>query len=154
MKPDPSEQSIFAEALTLEDSQQRVAYLDQACLGHPTLRARVENLLRATERAGRFLEDGPTTPGLDTLPLGDSTGTPGERIGRYKLLDSPPLHSCFFRVYSWFQSPRWDEVPPSRRRPGEDTRHPPRTCGPAKASPYRSYHLPFLSKKLASFLDH
>ncbi|MBN9692485.1 MAG: protein kinase [Verrucomicrobia bacterium] len=122
MKPDPSEQSIFAEALALEDPQLRVAFLDQACLGHPALRARVENLLRATERAGRFLEDGPTTPGLDALPLGDLTGTPGERIGRYKLLEVIGEGGCGVVYMAEQEEPVRRRVALKIIKPGMDSR--------------------------------
>jgi len=79
---------IFNAALELEPAA-RAAYLDQACAGDAALRRQVEDLLAAHEQAGDFLETPPT--GLDlqqtvqvSLP---PTEKPGDRIGRYKLVE-------------------------------------------------------------------
>ena len=85
--PDP-EAVILNAALELHPSE-RAAYLDQACAGDAALRRQVETLLAAHEQAGDFLERPPR--GLDlqqtvqvTLPPSEK---PGDRIGRYKLLE-------------------------------------------------------------------
>jgi hypothetical protein len=51
----PQANEIFLKALDLA-SEQRRAFLDQACADNPGLRGQVEALLAASERAGSFLE--------------------------------------------------------------------------------------------------
>jgi eukaryotic-like serine/threonine-protein kinase len=82
---DPSEESIFALALEKPSPAERAAFVEGACVGNPTLRERVEGLLRSHEEAGSFLQrpvDSVTvTFGHDRL-----SESPGARIGPYKLL--------------------------------------------------------------------
>src|SRR4051812_15299277 len=81
-------ESVFAAAVDLATPEERAAYLDQACAGDAALRASVEALLRAHDRAGHLLD----RPALDDA---DRTGAyraptelPGTVIaGRYKLLE-------------------------------------------------------------------
>src|SRR5882724_4581905 len=89
MKPTSREQAVFTEALRHPTPEARAAYLDGACGTDAALRGRVEDLLRASEVAGDFLEQPPT--GLaasdgSTLVLTGLSEKPGDRIGRYKLL--------------------------------------------------------------------
>ncbi len=51
----PDLKSIFVEALGREPGAERSAFLDGACRGDATLRARVEEMLRDHERLGGFL---------------------------------------------------------------------------------------------------
>jgi hypothetical protein len=98
MKPASPEQALFAEALQCATREARAAYLDGACGTDAALRRRVEVLLRAAENAGDFLEAPPT--GLS----GDADATqlvtelisekPGDRIGRYKLLEKIGEGGC------------------------------------------------------------
>jgi WD40 repeat protein len=78
--------AIFLNALEIEDREQRKAYLDDACQGDEKLRADVEGLLKAHERAGDFLEAPlvASNATLDSLPRIDG---PGAVIGRYQLLE-------------------------------------------------------------------
>ncbi len=88
--PPERDESIFDAALELPP-EQRAAYLDQACAGMP-LRQRVEALLRAHEEAGRFM----TTrrhPARRPRPV-PLTEKPGDRIGRYKLLQQIGEGGC------------------------------------------------------------
>jgi serine/threonine-protein kinase len=55
MMPAPRLKSIFVEALARAPGRDRVAYLDEACRGEPTLRADVEAMLLDHERVGQFL---------------------------------------------------------------------------------------------------
>jgi len=73
--------TIFNAAEELEDAVERAAYLDRACGSDANLRQSVEKLLRAHGAAGSFF-GGATAANVD-LPV---TERPGERIGRYKLL--------------------------------------------------------------------
>ncbi|MFC1792770.1 protein kinase [Planctomycetota bacterium] len=79
-------EDIFHKAIEITDSAERAAYLDEACKGDQKLRSEVEELLRALENAGDFLEfpavDADAT--LDTSPLIEG---PGTKIGRYELLE-------------------------------------------------------------------
>ena len=82
---EPSEESIFALALEKPNPAERLAFVEGACVGNPTLFARVEGLIRSHEEAGSFLK--PTTaPASVTLDQGPISERPGERIGPYKLL--------------------------------------------------------------------
>jgi WD40 repeat protein/serine/threonine protein kinase len=96
--------AIFDHAHELASLVDRKAYLDQACVGAPDLREKVDALLRAYDEAGDFLESALLhqidVPGqssalpLDNSPLRDAatqppspiTEGPGSRIGPYKLL--------------------------------------------------------------------
>ncbi|MFN8548253.1 MAG: serine/threonine-protein kinase [Candidatus Eisenbacteria bacterium] len=73
-------QEIFARALELREGE-RAAYLDQSCRDDRELRAQVESLLVAAERAGSFLER--------TVEMEPRAGDAaiGSIIGRYKLLE-------------------------------------------------------------------
>ncbi len=48
--------AVFLQAVEMSSSDQRVAFLDEACAGDPALRAEVEQLLKAHEEAGDFLQ--------------------------------------------------------------------------------------------------
>src|SRR6185436_19496412 len=100
--PMDREVAVFSATRRLS-AEERAAYLDEACAGDAALRQRVEELLRATEEAGAFLQ----VPALgaqrpaDVLPstnLLPSVAAPGEkagdRIGRYKLLQQIGEGGC------------------------------------------------------------
>jgi eukaryotic-like serine/threonine-protein kinase len=78
------ELAIFTRALDIERSQERVAFLEQACGTDAALRRRVEALLQSHQAAGSFLQGSPpgTSPTVDQRPL----ESPGMQIGPYKLL--------------------------------------------------------------------
>ena len=52
-----NERSIFEKALDLEDREARAAYIEEACGGDETMKARVEALLRSHDDPGGFLEE-------------------------------------------------------------------------------------------------
>ena len=94
-EPPNREVAVLNAALELPLTE-RAPYLDQACAGDAALRQRVEELLRAHEQAEGFLEAPPA--GLDfkrivrvDIPL---TEKPGDRIGRYKLLQQIGEGGC------------------------------------------------------------
>jgi len=90
MKPAAREQAVFAEALDCGSSAARAAYLDATCGTDHVLRRRVEALLRAAESAGEFLEVPPEglRGSTDSAALrNDLSEHPGDRIGRYKILE-------------------------------------------------------------------
>jgi serine/threonine protein kinase/WD40 repeat protein len=77
-------EAIFSAVLEKSSSDERAAYLDQACAADPALRRQVEELLRAHQQAGNFLENPPAkTVSANPEP---APQTPGMRIGPYKLL--------------------------------------------------------------------
>jgi WD40 repeat protein/serine/threonine protein kinase len=78
------EQSIFIEALEMEDAAERAAFLDRACAGDAALRQRMERLLRHHQQADSFLES-PTAASAATFDVSLGEG-PGTVIGSYKLL--------------------------------------------------------------------
>ena len=77
--------AIFSEALEKQTDDERSSYLGQACGNDADLREKVENLLKAHNEAGDFLEppDLDAEAGMDLPP----TERPGTVIGRYKLLE-------------------------------------------------------------------
>src|SRR6266446_310135 len=86
----PSEEKIFEEALQLPDVEARSAYLKRACGNDEQLRQRIEVLLQAHESAGGFLDKPPAAVSaaapMATTRMVAVTAKPGDRIGRYKLL--------------------------------------------------------------------
>src|SRR5271170_2986414 len=70
---------IFNAALELKDPVERAVFLTQACDQNASLRQQVEDLLQSYAQAGNFLGE----PAAPALPLAEK---PGDKIGRYKLL--------------------------------------------------------------------
>ena len=94
-EPTHPEVAVLNAALELREPE-RSAFLDEACAGDAALRQRVEELLQANDQAENFLESPPA--GLDftrtkavTVPLSEK---PGDRIGRYKLLQQIGEGGC------------------------------------------------------------
>jgi serine/threonine protein kinase/WD40 repeat protein len=100
--PSSRQAAIFNAARRLP-ADQRGAYLDEMCAGDAPLRARVEELLKANDAAGAFLKELASGTGDAEAPQGPS-GTirvasdlfekPGDRIGRYKLLEKVGEGGC------------------------------------------------------------
>jgi WD40 repeat protein/serine/threonine protein kinase/tetratricopeptide (TPR) repeat protein len=82
-----NEHELFASALEIVAPAERSAYLDRACGGDDAMRARVEALLRAHERAGSFLQ-APHIAGSETLDAPKPLEGRGTAIGPYKLLQT------------------------------------------------------------------
>jgi len=99
MSPDKSLQNLFNAALERSDAVERARFLTEACGADAALRERVEKLLLAHEEIGGFMAEPSLQPaGLDVnsaeradLPL---TERPGDRIGRYKLLQQIGEGGC------------------------------------------------------------
>src|SRR6266516_4189121 len=93
MNTPKDEETIFAAALALPP-EQRAACLDQACGGDAALRQRVETLLKA-HAAGAFLEEPAAPVASHTLQIFPPVSErPGDRIGRYKLLQQIGEGGC------------------------------------------------------------
>ncbi len=87
------EETIFAAALALPP-EQRAACLDRACGGDAALRQRVETLLNS-HAAGAFLEEPAAPVASHTLRIFPPVSErPGDRIGRYKLLQQIGEGGC------------------------------------------------------------
>ena len=78
--------ALFSRALEIDDSEERSAYLRKACKGDEKLIAEVEDLLKANQEAGNFLEEPPGDANA-TLDNPLSIEGPGTKMGRYKLLE-------------------------------------------------------------------
>jgi hypothetical protein len=83
---------ILNTALELLPAQ-RAAYLDQACAGNASLREQVAALLRAGEAAGSFLEAPCDLNRASHLTFA-SNQKPGDRVGRYRLLQQIGEGGC------------------------------------------------------------
>jgi len=83
-------EALFDEALKLQP-EEREALVANACADNSGLRRRLEELLRAAENAGDFLPESPNDPAAATSPV---TEQPGDRIGRYKLLEKIGEGGC------------------------------------------------------------
>src|SRR5262245_19219620 len=79
-----SERSIFLAALDIDDPSERSAHLDRACAGDPALRAQVEQLLKAHQQPGPFMER-PAPALVATVDEPSVSECPGTVIGPYKL---------------------------------------------------------------------
>ncbi|MGH8248079.1 MAG: protein kinase domain-containing protein, partial [Gammaproteobacteria bacterium] len=85
---------IFSAALEHAAGPERDDFVAQACGGDETLRRYVQALLAGHEKAGSFLDRaaGPVGPGETHLvPI---TEKPGDKIGRYKLLQQIGEGGC------------------------------------------------------------
>jgi len=92
--PDSREQELFIQALDHPSADERAAFLATACGQDLALKARVEALLVRSEGLGAFLEKPVVSPAAVAATGANGTSgerafteKPGDRIGRYKLLE-------------------------------------------------------------------
>jgi eukaryotic-like serine/threonine-protein kinase len=83
MSPDQEHrlEEVFSAARNLPPLEQ-AAFLERACGGDAELRRQADSLLAAHEQAGQFLQ-----PTVALSPASAPFEKPGDRIGRYKLLE-------------------------------------------------------------------
>src|SRR5262245_44574397 len=82
---DPNLKAIFGKALEFADPAVRAGYLAEACKGNAALRAEIEGLVGALEKAGSFLEAAPHI--VQTVDRPVISEIPGVVIGPYKLIE-------------------------------------------------------------------
>src|SRR6516225_2675047 len=82
------EKEIFEQALDITPTEERLRFLTNACGKDAALLARVQALLRADESGESFLPEQPKAT------VGVITEKPGDRIGRYKLLQQIGEGGC------------------------------------------------------------
>src|SRR5262245_2227158 len=78
-------EDILAEAIEITSTEERRAFVENACLGDTAKQERVERLIRNHFRAGTFLEHPAAI--VETTLMPTDTESPGARIGPYKLLE-------------------------------------------------------------------
>ena len=78
-------EELFSAALEQKSWARQSSFLDEACAGDTALRSKLEQLLRAHDRVGSFLEGPPIDPNatIESTSQCEMTGT---KIGRYKIL--------------------------------------------------------------------
>ncbi len=116
--PHEREVVLFEAALELP-SGQREAYLEQASAGDPDLLQRVRALLHAAENGAEFLAPIAPNP-TPTLPAIEK---PGDRIGRYKLLEPIGEGGCGIVYMAEQEEPIRRKVALKVIKLGMDTRH-------------------------------
>ena len=112
---------VFSEAVNLT-ADGRGAYLDRACAGDEKLRQRVEALLRTHDHAGDFLEQSPQREALGAVPGAAIGERPGDRIGRYKLLQQIGEGGCGVVYMAEQEEPVRRRVALKIIKPGMDTK--------------------------------
>ena len=113
--------AVFTEALRLP-SPERIGYLDEVCACDGELRRRVEVLLRAYERAGNFLSQPVARVPLESVPELPVGERPGDRIGRYRLLEQIGEGGCGAVFMAEQEEPVRRRVALKIIKPGMDTK--------------------------------
>src|SRR5580700_4586354 len=112
---------VFSEAIELP-AHERAVFLQQAYAGDEELRQRVAALLAAHDRVGDFLEDPLQKPPVQKnqeAPVGEQ---PGDRIGRYKLLQQIGEGGCGVVYMAEQKEPVRRRVALKIIKPGMDTK--------------------------------
>uniref|UniRef100_A0A7C2NZ04 Serine/threonine protein kinase n=1 Tax=Schlesneria paludicola TaxID=360056 RepID=A0A7C2NZ04_9PLAN len=114
-------EAIFSAALAIESPEQQAGNLDAACAGQPELRRRVEQLLAAQRRLGRFLDldAADAERGAATAPLVEQ---PGMWIGPYRLMEQIGEGGMGLVFVAEQESPLRRKVALKVLKPGMDTR--------------------------------
>jgi serine/threonine protein kinase/WD40 repeat protein len=125
MTPNKSLRALFNEALERDDPVEQARFLDEVCGADAVLRGRVEKLLRAHEEAGGFFSEPSKVPasahatGTIALRL---TEKPGDKIGRYKVLQQIGEGGCGVVYMAEQREPVRRRVALKVIKPGMDTK--------------------------------
>jgi len=122
MKDTPNRDVDIFTAATRLAGAERTAYLERACAGDSELRQRVEALLQAQERVGDFLEQSPPKSTVEARLRTFTTEKPGDRIGRYKLLQQIGEGGCGAVYMAEQEEPVRRRVALKIIKPGMDTK--------------------------------
>ncbi len=114
------ELELFTEAVALSAAG-RAALLERVGLSDAGLRERVEALLKAHDRVGDFLEHPPEET-VQARPTSAVSEQPGDRIGRYKLLQQIGEGGCGVVYMAEQEEPVRRRVALKIIKPGMDTR--------------------------------
>ncbi|MBY0461499.1 MAG: serine/threonine protein kinase, partial [Gemmataceae bacterium] len=121
-RPTPDAKSVFGRAAEIPSPADRAAFLDDACAGHPAVRAEVETLLKALGNAGAFMAV-PAAPAGETgsydTPISESEGTV---IGPYTLREQIGEGGMGLVFVAEQTSPVRRKVALKVIKPGMDTR--------------------------------
>src|SRR5882724_8853649 len=95
MSLQPNQEETIVEAALALPSEQRRAFLDQACADDANLRQLVEALLHAHKQLAALRhQETATSPKPTMVVTLPPTEKPGDRIGRYKLLQQIGEGGC------------------------------------------------------------
>src|SRR5262249_13834415 len=87
-RPSPDVKSVFGRAVEIATPAGRAAFLEEACAGHPAVRAEVEALLSALGGAGSFMGRPAAALACSTAAYEPAiTEGEGTTIGPYKLME-------------------------------------------------------------------
>jgi serine/threonine protein kinase len=122
-EPERQIMSLFGEAVEHRSPDERAAFLDKACAGDASRRARLEELLRAHQAAGNFLQGNPTpSKPVATVDEPSVREGPGTMIGPYKLLEQIGEGGFGMVFLAEQQEPIRRKVALKVLKPGMDTR--------------------------------
>src|SRR6185369_5501170 len=121
------EETIFEQAVGLDSADSREAFIREACGKDAAMLERLRGLLRAHDRAGRFLDH--KRPGAEAFAAAPDGATiacvaekVGDRIGRYKLLQQIGEGGCGVVYVAEQEEPVRRRVALKVIKPGMDTR--------------------------------
>ena len=114
--------SLLGEAIEHSSPEERAAFLDKACARDADRRARVEELLRAYQAAGNFLQG--NRPPAEPVAMVDEPirEGPGTVVGPYKLLEQIGEGGFGIVFMAEQQEPIRRKVALKALKPGMDTR--------------------------------
>ena len=115
------ELELFVRAVELPEDE-RVAFLDRECDGDAVLQQRVAKLLAAHGSAGNFLEESPAGTMAHQVQAGKIGEKPGDRVGRYKLLEQIGEGGCGVVFMAEQAEPVRRRVALKVLKPGMDTK--------------------------------
>ena len=112
---------LFTKAAQLP-VEQRGAFVDDACAGDEELRHKIEALLKSNERVGGFLEEPPSAVIEEGRAKAGAGEKPGDRVGRYKLLQQIGEGGCGVVFMAEQEEPVRRRVALKIIKPGMDTK--------------------------------
>jgi eukaryotic-like serine/threonine-protein kinase len=116
------EVDVFTEALQLP-ANERAGYLERACGRDAKLRQKVEALLQTHDQVGDFLEQSPQKTAIENTPEIPPSEKPGDRVGRYKLLEQIGEGGCGVVFMAEQEEPVRRRVAIKMIKPGMDSKN-------------------------------